>query len=81
VAPVVSTAGMISVLVSDSGSANYEHNTEYFGAINEWAADHCASYRGYRVQDVSDASIAWDEIAEYLFESEADELLFRLKWL
>jgi hypothetical protein len=72
---------MISVLVTDSGSANYEHNTEYFGAINEWAADHCASYRGYRVQDVSDASIAWDEIAEYLFESEADELLFRLKWL
>jgi hypothetical protein len=72
---------MISVLVTDSGSANYEHNTEYFGAINEWAADHCASYRGYRVQDVSDASISWDEIAEYLFESEADELLFRLKWL
>jgi hypothetical protein len=78
---VVSTTNMISVLVTDSGNANYEHNTEYFGAINEWAADHCASYRGYRVQDVSDASIAWDEIAEYLFESESDELLFRLKWL
>ena len=72
---------MISVLVTDSGSANYEHNAEYFGAINEWAADHCASYRGYRVQDVSDASLVWDEIAEYLFDSEADEVLFRLKWL
>jgi hypothetical protein len=72
---------MISVLVTDSGSANYEHNAEYFGAINEWAADHCESYRGYRVQDVSDASYQWDEIAEYLFDSEADEVLFRLKWL
>ena len=72
---------MISVLVTDSGSANYEHNAEYFGAINEWAADHCASYRGYSVQDVADVSLVWDEIAEYLFDSEADELLFRLKWL
>ena len=78
---VVSTVSMISVLVTDSGSANYDHNAEYFGTINEWAAEHCASYRGYRVQDVSDASLVWDEIAEYLFESEADELLFRLKWL
>jgi hypothetical protein len=33
------------------------------------------------VQDVSDASYQWDEIAEYLFESQTDELLFRLKWL
>ena len=72
--------GVISVLVNDSGSASYEHNAEYFGTINEWAAEHCSSYRGYRVQDVSDVSYQWDEIAEYLFESEADELLFRLKW-
>ena len=72
---------MISVLVTDTRSGGYEQNTEYFGAINEWAADHCESYRGYRVQDVSDASLVWDEIAEYLFESEVDEVLFRLKWL
>ena len=72
---------MISVLVNDGASGGYEHNAEYFGAISEWAAEHCESYRGYRVQDVSDASYQWDEIAEYLFESEADELLFRLKWL
>ena len=72
---------MISVLVTDTRSGGYEHNTEYFGAINEWAVEYCESYRGYRVQDVSDASYLWDEIAEYLFDSEADELLFRLKWL
>ena len=72
---------MISVLVTDTRSADYEHNAEYFGAINEWAAEHCSSYRGYHVQDVSDTSYQWDEIAEYLFESQADELLFRLKWL
>jgi hypothetical protein len=81
VAAVVGTASMISVLVTDSGSANYEHNAEYFGAINEWAAEHCESYRGYHVQDVADVSLVWDEIAEYLFESEVDEVLFRLKWL
>lgn len=72
---------MITVLVTDSSSGSYEKNAEYFGAINEWAAEHCESYCGYRVQDVSDVSYQWDEIAEYLFESTADELLFRLKWV
>jgi hypothetical protein len=72
---------MISVLVNDSSSGGYEKNAEYFGAINEWAAAHCTSYRGYHVHDVTVASYQWDESAEYLFECQADELLFRLKWL
>lgn len=71
---------MVEVLVTDEKSGGYEFNEAYFAEINEWAVEHCLSYTGYHVQDVSDASLFWDEIAAYHFIDEADAMLFRLKW-
>lgn len=72
---------MIEVFVTDEKSPNYEQNNTYFFNIHFWAKDHCASYVDFHIQDVSDVSYQWDNIACYKFENEADATLFRLKWL
>lgn len=68
------------VLVTDEGSAGYDHNRRYFSMIESWAQTHCESYLHMHVQDVSDVSYQWDEIAEYCFEEEKDAVWFKLKW-
>ncbi len=72
---------MIEVLVTDEKSPNYDSNKKYFFDIHFWAQDHCSSYVDFHIQDVSDVSLLWDEIAAYHFNNEADATLFRLKWL
>lgn len=73
---------MIEILVNDGKSPSYEHNGVYFTEIDLWAKEHCKTYTGFHVQDVSDVSYQWDEIACYFFQEEnADTTLFRLKWL
>ena len=72
---------MIEILVTDEKSPNYDQNKIYFFNIHFWAKDHCASYVDFHIQDVSDVSLLWDEIACYRFNGEADATLFRLKWL
>jgi hypothetical protein len=71
---------MNEVLITDSESGGYEFNEAYFGAIDRWATENCNSYRGYHVQDVSDFSLLWDEIAAYQFEDDKDAVLFTLRW-
>ena len=71
---------MVEVLVSDENSGGYEYNKEYFATIDQWARERCNSYIGYQVQDVSDVSLYWDEIAVYRFTSDIDVVLFKLKW-
>ena len=71
---------IITVLINDSGSRGYEFNEHYFGERHAWAQNTCPSYRGMHIQDVSDVSLQWDEIAEYRFEDEKDAMFFRLKW-
>ena len=71
----------MEVLVSDKNSPSYEANRQYFAGIDDWAKAHCATYKGYHVQDVSDVSMIFDEIAGYYFDDEKDAMWFRLKWL
>ena len=71
---------MPSVLINDSKSPGYEQNGVYFTEIHLWALNTCKSYRGMHIQDVSDVSLQWDEIAEYTFEDEKDAMFFELKW-
>lgn len=71
---------MHSVLITDDKSLSYNDNPVYFQKIADWAIVNLQSYRGFDVQDVTDSSYLWDEIAEYRFESEQDALVFALKW-
>ena len=71
---------MNEVLITDSESGGYEFNEAFFAAIDLWATEYCDSYKGYHVQDVSDVSLLWDEIAAYQFEDDKDAILFTLRW-
>jgi hypothetical protein len=71
---------MNEVLITDSESGGYEFNEAFFGAMDLWATEYCGSYKGYHVQDVSDFSLLWDEIAAYRFEDDRDTVLFTLRW-
>jgi hypothetical protein len=68
------------VVITDSKSGGYDFNEAYFASIDLWAKEFCISYLGYRVQDVSDVSYQWDEIACYWFDRDDDVCLFTLKW-
>ena len=70
----------MEVLINDSRSGGYENNHKYFAEIDQWARDNCKSYQGYHVQDVSDVSYQWDEIAAYLFTDNKDVNWFTLRW-
>ena len=70
---------MIEVYLNDS-NMSYDFAEQHFWNANLWALEHCSSYRGHNVQDVSDVSYIYDNVALYLFEDEQDALLFRLKW-
>ena len=71
---------MHTVLINDSQSPNYESNAAYFANIDQWAQANCSSYVGYTVQDVSDHSLHWDEIASYEFRDEQSANWFSLRW-
>ena len=58
----------------------YEEGPAYFKSASEWARRQCASYVDYHVQDVSDVSLEYDNVAQYGFTDPKDALLFELKW-
>ena len=58
----------------------YELADEYFKEAADWAKTQCSSFLGYTVQDVSDVSLQWDNIAEYNFGNEKDVIFFQLRW-
>ena len=64
----------------DDRNLSYDFAEQYFWNAHIWALEHCESYRGYHVQDVSDVSYVYDNIALYLFGDEKDALVFRLKY-
>jgi hypothetical protein len=71
---------MVSILVTDENANGYDYNEAYFHRIDKWAQEHCASYIGFSVTDVSDSSYEWDEIGRYDFNKEEDAMLFMLRW-
>jgi hypothetical protein len=70
---------VIEVYLNDA-KVSYDFAEQHFWNANLWALEHCGSYKGHNVQDVSDVSYYYDNIALYLFENEQDALLFRLRW-
>jgi hypothetical protein len=71
---------MIEVLVTDELSGGFEQNAAYFSSLDSWAQKNCPGYLGYHVQDVSDHSLQWDEIAAYIFKDDQGANWFKLKW-
>jgi hypothetical protein len=68
------------VLVTDQRSPKYEQNAEYFAGLDSWAQVNLGNkYVGYAVQDVSDVSGSWDEIACYSFTDEDSANWFKLR--
>jgi len=59
---------------------SWDEGEQLFFDAAAWARAHCVSYRGHHVQDVSDASYIYDNVAQYLFEDEKDAMIFTLKW-
>ena len=70
---------MVDVLLTDQG-IDYKDTEQHFANIDAWAQKYCPSYVGYHVQDVSDFSYYYDEIACYQFNDEKCANWFRLKW-
>ena len=70
---------MFEVYLNDA-KMDYDESELYFHNANAWALEHCASYYNYNVQDVSDVSYQYDNIALYLFKNEKDALMFQLRW-
>ena len=52
-----------------------------FAQAKHWAEQHCVSFYGYAEIDVSDTSWICDTVVQYTFTSEADALMFKLKWV
>lgn len=70
---------MIVVYLDDS-KMNYNSAMSYFDDAGAWATRQCQSFIDYHVQDVSDASLVCDQVAEYRFRDPKDALMFELKW-
>ena len=58
----------------------YEQAPVYFKEAADWARRQCSSFVDYHVQDVSDVSYVYDNVAQYGFNDPKDALLFELKW-
>ncbi len=70
---------MKTVYLTDE-KVGYEEGKAYFKEAADWAKRQCSSYIDYHVQDVSDVSYVYDNIAQYGFNDPKDALLFELKW-
>lgn len=58
----------------------YELAHAHFKEAADWARRQCSSFVDYHVQDVSDVSYEYDNVAQYGFTDPKDALLFELKW-
>ena len=70
---------MHEVYLTDRNMSWDEGEQRFFDAA-AWARAHCVSYQGHHVQDVSDVSYIYDNVAQYLFADEKDAMIFSLKW-
>jgi hypothetical protein len=64
----------------DDRNQDYDQAYERFIDAGSWAQDHCESFVSYEVVDVSDHTILYDQVAEYVFRDERDAVAFTLKW-
>lgn len=71
---------MIDVYLNDR-NIDYDYAEIHFNKAAQWAQEHCLSYQGFHIQDVSDVSYVYDHIAMYVFGDAQDALIFQLRWL
>ena len=71
---------VLKVVYLNDGGMSYEEGLTYFKEAADWARRQCASFVDYHVQDVSDVSYVYDNVAQYGFNDPKDALLFELKW-
>lgn len=71
---------MEEVYLTDA-KLTWEEGEQYFYDADWWARQFCTSYKGHHVQDVSDVSYVYDNVALYLFEDQKEAIMFKLKWL
>lgn len=67
-------------VVHIGGDSGYDNNRKFFNERHHWAINNCKSYKGMDVEDVTEVSMCFDEVAEYSFDLEQDKLLFVLRW-
>jgi hypothetical protein len=70
----------MKVVYLDDRNMRYEEAYKHFADVARWAQENCSSFVGYDVQDVSDVSLIFDNVAEYKFRNNKDVVLFTLKW-
>jgi hypothetical protein len=70
---------MMVVYLNDA-KMSYEQAEEYFAEAAAWASRQCLSFVDYHVQDVSDFSYVFDQIAQYQFKDPKDALMFQLRY-
>jgi hypothetical protein len=65
----------------DDKGLTYDQAEVFFLQAEHWARTHCESFDQVIYTDMSDVSLAIDQLAEFRFKDEKDALMFRLKWL
>ena len=70
---------MIVVYLNDV-DMSYEEAAEYFEEAGAWASRQCQTFVDFDVQDTSDVSYIYDQVAGYRFKDPKDALMFELKW-
>lgn len=70
---------MKEVYLSDE-NMSYDEAIKFFYQAGRWAKEHCSSYQGSNIQDVSDVSPRYDQIGCYRFNDERDAVTFMLRW-
>ena len=64
----------------NDGKLNHETPVKHFHDAADWAKKNCKSFINYHIQDVSDVSVSYDQIAEYKFNDKKDAIWFELRW-
>ena len=72
-------AQVVTVYLDDRNQA-YDEAYDRFIDAGLWAQDHCPSFVTYSIQDASDHTLYFDQVAEYIFRNERDAVAFALKW-
>jgi hypothetical protein len=48
--------------------------------MKKWAREHCQSFIWAELVDTSDVSYNYDSVSAFYFTTEADKIMFALKW-
>lgn len=70
----------MKVVYLNDSNLNWNEAIEYFDRAADWAKEQCPSFLSHYIQDVTDVSYIYDQVAEYKFNDPKDAMWFELKW-